>query len=137
MSMKYRFVLIAALAFVLLLFAGKWAINLLEPFRSFTVTVHNESGRPIVAVETGINTGSPNTSDVSKHDYEEVIDAGESVKIKPRLTVSGESSIYQKFTYENGETKDVVVCGYTEYASGYSKVTLRADGTVDVEQKCM
>lgn len=137
MSMKYRFVLIAGLIFVLLLFAGKWAINLLEPFRSFTVTVHNESGRPIVAVETGVSRVSQASSANSRHDYDEVINAGESVKIKPRLTVSGENSIYQKFTYENGETKDVVVCGYTEYASGYSTVTLRADGTVDVEQKCM
>lgn len=118
------------LLLILLVFLAIWARNLLEPFRAFTVTISNESDYDIVSVETGIVSGS------SKHPYAKIIGAGEKVKIKPDLTLMGEGSIYQEYTDSNGDLKETVVCGYTEYVSGHSKVIIRND-RIDVEQNCM
>jgi len=117
---------IAALLVLLVL----WGMKFTEPFGPLRVTVVNETGSDLVAVETGLVSGS------SKHFYRERIESGQSAKIKPDLSLTGEGAVYQKFVFASGAPKEAVVCGYTESLSGTAKVTLRADGRIDVEQSC-
>ncbi|WP_239616006.1 hypothetical protein [Cohnella mopanensis] len=136
MSKQIRYLLIfiaTALTVTFLTFIVIEAKNLLEPFRSFTVTIVNESDADIVSVETGIRSGSP---DNSKHSYEKIIATGATAKIKPKLTFTGEGVIYQKFVDSNGRSRETIACGYTEYVSGHSTVTIRND-KIEVEQDCM
>jgi hypothetical protein len=123
----------ATLMVTLLAFFVVWAKNLLEPFRAFTVTVANESEHAIISVETGIRSGGTGNS---KHLYEDKIETGSSITIKPKLRSSGEGVIYQKFVFADGNSKETIACGYTEYVSGHSTVTIRND-RIEVEQDCM
>lgn len=43
--------------------------------------------------------------------------------------------MYMKFTDSRGKSTQETVCGYTEYLSGYSKVTITNERTIVVE-KC-
>ncbi|MFC4597602.1 hypothetical protein [Cohnella hongkongensis] len=125
-SLMIVYLAIAAVLVLLIL----WGIKLVEPFGPLRVTVVNETDAALVSVESGIVSGS------SKHTYRQAIEAGESARIKPELSLSGEGAVYQKFYFSGGEVKEAVVCGYTESLSGTATVTLRADGRIDVEQSC-
>jgi len=118
------------LAIAALLALLVWSFrDLSEPFLPFRVTVVNESGEAVSRIETGIVQGD--SKQVSRG-----VGSGDSVKIKPELSLKGEGAVYQKYVFENGRTAETVVCGYTESLSGKSTVTLREDGTIDVEQDC-
>ena len=130
MRINLRYVLIVAIGLILLVFFFQWIRNITEPFQSFSVKLNNKSDYDIVAVETGIVSSS------SKHVYDKKVIAGASTKIKPKLQLTGEGAIYLKYTDSRGNTKETVVCGYTESLSGKSEVTIHND-QIDVEQDCM
>lgn len=129
--MKKRFfigIAIFSIAVVMALGIGTIS-NYLSFFKSFSVTVDNQSDFDIVSVETGLLQTD------SKDMYSKTIKSGQKLKIKPELTLSGEGAIYMKFTDSRGKSTQETVCGYTEYLSGYSKVTITNERTI-VEQKC-
>jgi len=109
-----------------------WGIKWMEPFGPLRITVVNETSVDLVTVETS----AVSSSGSSKHFYRQRIEAGQSAKIRPELSLTGEGGVYQKFVFDSGEPKEAVVCGYTESLSGTATVTLRADGRIEVEQSC-
>ncbi|MGM0884889.1 MAG: hypothetical protein ACQEXQ_28090 [Bacillota bacterium] len=130
MKIKKRYLLLVVFFLLITIIAFIWMRNITDRFGSFSITISNKSDYDIVSVETGIIKGT------SKDIYTEVIKSGEKIKIKPRLSLTGEGAIYINYTNSNGDTKEKTVCGYTESLSGYSKVTIN-DDKVTVEENCM
>ncbi|GGG03904.1 hypothetical protein [Paenibacillus abyssi] len=136
MKIKKRFFILFLVSFsltvfIILVWIGfNWLKNITEPFQSFSVTINNNSDYNIESVEVGIIKGT------SKDIYTEPIKSGETVKIKPKLSLNGEGAIYIKYIDSRGGTREKTVCGYTEYLSGYSKVTI-SNVKATVEEKCM
>ncbi|GFZ77765.1 hypothetical protein GCM10008018_24260 [Paenibacillus marchantiophytorum] len=133
MKIKKRsiFMLVAVFSLMILVFIGfNWLRNVTDQFQSFSVTIKNKSDYDIVLIETGIIKGASN--DI----YTKKIMSGETRKINPLLNLKGEGAIYIKYTDSRGATKEETVCGYTEYLSGNSKVTISND-KVTIEQNCM
>ncbi|WP_145324447.1 hypothetical protein [Paenibacillus xylanexedens] len=113
-------------------------LNAVDPFRHLRITIHNQSDYELTNIQTSLTTGgnSFNTKKGSLHLLEENIPSGEDLKFAPQLQVSGESSVYLTFTNSRGETYNEVVCGYTEYLSGNSYVTVTNEN-VTVKEECM
>ncbi|WP_156114817.1 hypothetical protein [Paenibacillus sp. FSL R5-0345] len=102
--------------------------NILTPFKSFLLTVDNQSDDEISSIEIGLLHTD------SKELFTNPIKKGETKKFKPTLSLSGEGSIYLKYTDAKGRSTQETVCGYTEYLSGYSTVTITNEGTTIVQQ---
>ncbi|MBY3621937.1 hypothetical protein HGO21_20655 [Acinetobacter sp. CUI P1] len=103
--------------------------NILTPFKSFSLTVDNQSDDEISSIEIGlIDTDS-------KELFTNPIKKDQKKKFKPTLSLSGEGAIYLKYTDAKGQSTQETVCGYTEYLSGYSTITITNEGTT-VVQKC-
>lgn len=114
-------------------------LNAVDPFRHLRIIIHNQSDYELTNIQTSLTTGgnSFNTNEKgSLHLLEENIPSGENLKFAPQLQVSGESSVYLTFTDSRGETYNEVVCGYTEYLSGNSYVTVTNEN-VTVKDECM
>jgi hypothetical protein len=115
-------------------------LNTVDPFRHLRITIHNQSDYELTNIQTSLTTGgnSFNTNEKGSplHLLEENIPSGENLKFAPQLQVSGESSVYLTFTDSRGETYNEVVCGYTEYLSGNSYVTVTNEN-VTVKDECM
>lgn len=134
MTMKKR-TLTFVLLFASLLAAAIWGIkefaasDTMRLFQPLTVTVRNESDFDIVSMETGIvEKGSKDVHDKS-------LPSGGSVKLKPRLALRGEGAVYLRFADSRGDSKVATVCGYTEYLSGKSVVTI-GNNSVTVDEDC-
>ncbi|WP_217591884.1 hypothetical protein [Cohnella sp. GbtcB17] len=117
-----------------------WKTNddMFSRFRSFSVTVVNQSDYDLVSVETGIlSGGNPGQSDKSdaKRIFGKPIKAGEKKVLSPKLSMNGEGGIYLKYTNSRGDTVQKMVCSYTESASGSSTITIQND-RVDVKENC-
>ncbi len=127
-----RYPIFVVLLLVLIIFFYQWVKNITEsyPVGSFSVTISNESDADVVIVSAGI------VSRDSKQRYDKKISAGERGKIRPDLRLTGEGAVYLEYTDSEGGSQNVVVCGYTEYLSGNSKLTIRND-RFEVEQNCM
>ncbi|MFD5020171.1 hypothetical protein ACFWMP_14815 [Paenibacillus sp. NPDC058367] len=102
--------------------------NILTPFKNFLLTVDNQSDDEISSIEIGLIHMD------SKELFTDPIKKGETKKFKPTLSLSGEGSIYLKYTNAKGQSTQETVCGYTEYLSGYSTVTITNEGTTIVQQ---
>lgn len=102
--------------------------NILTPFKNFLLTVDNQSDDEISSIEIGLIHMD------SKELFTDPIKKGETKKFKPTLSLSGEGSIYLKYTNAKGQSTQETVCGYTEYLSGYSTVTITNEGTTVVQQ---
>lgn len=116
------------------LWAGIEAADRLHFMRPFTVALTNESDVGIVRVDTVLRSARPSGS---PHTHGTAIGPGERAVIRPKLLIAGEGAISQRIAFENGTVKETVVCGYTEYVSGRSTVTVKADGSIVVEQDCL
>lgn len=110
----------------------------LNQFKSFAVTIDNQSDYDINSVETGVLV-SNSTGDVveseSKDTFDKIIKSGEETSIRPNLQISGEGGIYLKYADSRGETFKKTICSYTESLSGYSEVIITNDN-VTVDEKC-
>ncbi|NOU88195.1 hypothetical protein GC102_20830 [Paenibacillus sp. LMG 31460] len=117
--------------------------DLINQFKSFSYTIDNQSDYNIISVETGINTSNRSGERIdgaSKDIYKKIIKSGEKVKITPDIKLygeglSGEGSIYLKYTDSRGKSFEKGLCGYTESVSGYSKVSITND-EVTVTENC-
>ena len=130
----------AVAAVILMSLFVVWKTNdeIFRPFRSFSVTVVNASDYDLLSVETGIMSSDASGNTVksgAKHTYEKPIKAGHEKVISPKLSLTGEGGIYLKYTDSRGETVQKTVCSYTEYATGYSTITIQND-RVDVKEDC-
>lgn len=130
--MKKRFIIGVS---IFLIFSGaligfQTLSNLLSPFKSFTVIVDNQSNLDISAIEIGLIRAD------SKELYSELIKAGQKQKFKPKLDLKGEGAIYLRYTNDKGHTSEHTICGYTEYLSGNSEMTITDERTT-VVQNCM
>ncbi|WP_270166401.1 hypothetical protein [Paenibacillus sp. SYP-B4298] len=142
MNKKSLFSIIAgSVVLIFLIIAG---LNLLigssdfiRQFQSFSLTVINQSDYDLISVETGIvqRDDSGNTVEGSKHLYSNVIESGQEVVIRPRLTINGEGGIYMVYIDSIGKEARKGVCSYTESASGYAIATITNDN-IKVEEKC-
>ncbi|MDI4647821.1 hypothetical protein [Cohnella hashimotonis] len=130
----------AVVAALLLSLFAVWKTNdeFFRQFRSFSVTVVNDSDYDLVSVETGIlhsDAAGNAIESGAKHTYAKTIKTGQKKAISPKLSLNGEGGIYLKYTDARGQTVQKTVCSYTESASGYSTVTIRND-RVDVKENC-
>ncbi|RED64929.1 hypothetical protein [Cohnella lupini] len=128
--LRYPLVVALLLALIFLFFQFVKTIVEIYPVGGFTVTVHNESDKDIVIVKAGL------VSTDSKQLLDKKIDSGDHGSIRPDLPLTGEGAVYLEYIDSKGDTRNVVVCGYTESLSGRSKLTIRND-RFEVEQKCM
>ncbi|CAI6084094.1 hypothetical protein [Cohnella sp. JJ-181] len=129
---------IVAALLVSLFFAWKTNDSFFRQFRSFSVTVINQSDYDLVSVETGILTNDAKGNIVksgSKESFNKPIKAGREKVLEPSLSLSGEGGIYLQYTDSRGDTVQKTVCSYTESVSGYSTVTIHNDN-VEVKENC-
>ncbi|MEK4326687.1 hypothetical protein MKZ24_11855 [Paenibacillus sp. FSL R7-0297] len=110
-------------------------LSMAAQFQSFRVTVNNESDFDLSILETGVVTGA--AAGASTDELGKTLSSGKTIKIRPRLSLSGEGGIYLKYT--DPRAPDVLqtigVCSYTESLSGYSKVTI-TNNKVTVKENC-
>ncbi|PLT46561.1 hypothetical protein B8V81_0785 [Paenibacillus pasadenensis] len=112
--------------------------SLSKEFRPFRLTVDNQSGKSVdvlaISIRSRDGSGIEGVSSLDR--LSRTVDNGRKATFKPALEHAGEGSIYVE--YRIGGDRDsvkTVVCGYTEYASGFSTLTLK--GTeVQLEQNC-
>jgi hypothetical protein len=105
------------------------ASSFLSSLKSFSVTVDNQSDYDILSIETGLLRTD------SKDMFKKSIKSGQKIKIKPKLSLRGEGAIYMTYINSRGESITETVCGYTEYLSGYSEVTI-SNERITVVQQC-
>ncbi|QLG38139.1 hypothetical protein HW560_08415 [Paenibacillus sp. E222] len=126
----------------LILFIGlviSMGYQAMDPFRHLRITIYNQSDYDLSNITARVSTGvdSSNTNNEgTTHALKKGIPSGEKLKFAPQLRLSGEGSIYLEFTDSRGETYNKTVCGYTEYLSGNSYVTVTNE-TITVKEKCM
>ncbi|SDM34177.1 hypothetical protein SAMN05428961_11470 [Paenibacillus sp. OK060] len=110
----------------------------LKQFRSFNVTIDNQSDYDLTSVETGVLITGPNGGVVesgSRDGFDKEIKSGDVVKITPNLSISGEGGVYLKYSDSSGKTSNKMICSYTETLSGYSNVIITNEN-VQVDEKC-
>ncbi|WNS43572.1 hypothetical protein [Paenibacillus sp. MMS20-IR301] len=115
-------------------------LKLADQFRSFRVTVHNQSDYKLNITAAGVTTSASalaGAEAAAKDELGHTLSSGRTLTIKPELSLSGEGSIYLHYTdpREPDEVKTIGVCSYTEYLSGSSTVTISNDG-IEVEENC-
>ncbi|AIQ60469.1 hypothetical protein [Paenibacillus borealis] len=110
-------------------------LSIAAQFQSFKVTVDNQSDFDLSLLETGVVTSA--AAGASADELGKPLKSGETIKIRPRLSISGEGGIYLKYTdpREPEAAQTVGICSYTESLSGYSKVTITND-KVTVKENC-
>ncbi|MCG7378686.1 hypothetical protein MH215_16890 [Paenibacillus sp. ACRSA] len=131
-------IMVVGITIVVLSLVKSDAFSFLNQFRSFTVTIDNQSDFNLSSVETGVLvTGAQGVTveSGSKDMYGAEIKSGEVIKIRPNLSLSGEGGIYLKITDSNGETTNKMICSYTESLSGYSNVIV-TNNNVSVKEQC-
>lgn len=135
MNRKYISIIIIGLVFVILagiFFIVRNNLDFINQFRSFTVTIDNQSDYDIVTVETGVITSD---SLESKDLDDSGIQSGKKLKVTPNLKLTGVGRIYIKYTDSRGEVTNKSICSYTESLSGYSNVIIQNDN-VKIEEHC-
>ncbi|QUL53828.1 hypothetical protein KDC22_26310 [Paenibacillus tritici] len=128
-------VMAAGIMLVVQLDSKYGVLSLVSQFQSFKVTVHNPSDFELTILETGVVTSAAASASTDK--VAKILKSGKTVKIKPRLTISGEGGIYLKYSdpREPDVPATIGVCSYTETLSGYSKVVITND-KVSVKENC-
>ncbi|MEK3683156.1 hypothetical protein [Paenibacillus sp. FSL R10-2736] len=110
-------------------------LSMAAQFQSFKVTVYNESDFDLSILETGVVTNA--AAGASTDELGKTLSSGKTIKIRPRLSLSGEGGIYLKYTDPRAPevAQTVGICSYTESLSGYSKVTI-TNNKVTVKENC-
>ncbi|ANE45646.1 hypothetical protein SY83_04285 [Paenibacillus swuensis] len=106
--------------------------SVLNLFRNFTVVIHNQSDHAVKAIEIGVDS-SGQTKGTPSATYNRTIQKKTKVKFTPQLRMTGEGSIYLKYTDSKGNTVKKTICSYTETLSGHSKVTIKNNEVTVVE----
>jgi hypothetical protein len=111
----------------------------LEPFRHLRITIYNQSDYELSNITARVSSGidSFNTNNEGTiHTLKKGVPSGEQMKFAPQLRLSGEGSIYLEFTDSRGKIYTETACGYTEYLSGNSYVTVTNE-KITVKEECM
>lgn len=117
-------IIVVGLVFAIKVIVQSNVFEFLKQFRSFNVTIDNQSDYDLTSVETG-----------SKDEFDKEIKSGDVVKITPNLSISGEGRVYLKYSDSRGETSNEMICSYTETLSGYSNVIITNEN-VKIDEKC-
>ncbi|QJC52569.1 hypothetical protein HGI30_14020 [Paenibacillus albicereus] len=112
--------------------------SLSKEFRPFRLTVHNQSGKSVdvlaIYIRSLNESGIEGVSSLDR--LSRKLGSGRKATFKPALEHAGEGTIYVEYRIGGDrQSMKTVVCGYTEYASGFSTLTLK--GTeVQLKQRC-
>ncbi|MGN7415095.1 hypothetical protein [Paenibacillus sp. SAF-068] len=135
---KKKIIILSAILIVIGIIAFKSLLNAVDPFRHLRITIHNQSDYDLTNIQANLAQGdSYNTNENgSTYIFEKDVPSGSDVKFAPQLKLSGEGSVFLEFTDSRGKTYNKTVCGYTEYLSGNSYVTVTNENVTVIEE-CM
>ncbi|MEK4363552.1 hypothetical protein MKX68_13885 [Paenibacillus sp. FSL M8-0212] len=136
---KKKMIILSTIIIVIGIIAFRSLLNAVDPFRHLRITIHNQSDYDLTNIQASLVQGdnsSNNNESGSTYVFDKDIPSGTNVKFAPRLKLSGEGAISLAFTDSRGKTYNKMVCGYTEYLSGNSYVTVTNEN-VTVKEECM
>ncbi|WFR64164.1 hypothetical protein P9222_08305 [Paenibacillus amylolyticus] len=135
---KKKMIILFAIILVIGIIAFKSLLNAVDPFRHLRITIHNQSDYDLTNIQASLVQGdSYNTNENgSTYVFKKDIPSGAKMKFAPQLKLSGEGTVSLEFTDSRGKTYNKMVCGYTEYLSGNSYVTVTNEN-VTVKEECM
>ncbi|WP_339305314.1 hypothetical protein [Paenibacillus sp. FSL R5-0519] len=135
---KKKIIILSAIVLVIGIIAFKSLLNAVDPYRHLRITIHNQSDYNLIDIQASLVQGeSYNTNESgSTYIFDKDVSSGSNVKFAPQLKLSGEGAVFLTFTDSRGKTYNKTVCGYTEYLSGNSYVTVTNEN-VTVKEECM
>lgn len=136
---KKKIIILSAIIIVIGIIAFRSLLNAVDPFRHLRITIHNQSDYDLTNIQASLVQGdnsSNNNESGSTYVFDKDIPSGTNVKFAPQLKLSGEGAISLAFTDSRGKTYNKTVCGYTEYLSGNSYVTVTNEN-ITVKDECM
>ncbi|WP_413407018.1 hypothetical protein [Paenibacillus amylolyticus] len=135
---KKKIIILSAIVLVIGILAFKSLLNAVDPFRHLRITIHNQSDYDLTNIQASLAQGDSYSTNESGSTYvfKKDIPSGVKVKFAPQLKLSGEGTVSLEFTDSRGKTYNKMVCGYTEYLSGNSYVTVTNEN-VNVKEECM
>ncbi|MEO2256531.1 hypothetical protein ABGV43_06300 [Paenibacillus amylolyticus] len=136
---KKKIIILSAIVLVIGIIAFKSFLNAVDPFRHLRITIHNQSDYDLTNIQANLVQGDNsfnNNESGSTYVFDKDIPSGANVKFAPQLKLSGEGGVSLAFTDSRGKTYNKTVCGYTEYLSGNSYVTVTNEN-VTVKDECM
>ncbi|OMF04585.1 hypothetical protein BK129_18160 [Paenibacillus amylolyticus] len=136
---KKKMIILSAIILVIGIIAFKSLLNAVDPFRHLRITIHNQSDYDLTNIQASLVQGDNslnNNESGSTYVFDKDIPSGANVKFAPQLKRSGEGVVSLAFTDSRGKTYNKTVCGYTEYLSGNSYVTVTNEN-VTVKEECM
>ncbi|WP_433582191.1 hypothetical protein [Paenibacillus amylolyticus] len=133
-----KIIILSAILLVIGIVAFKSLLNAVDPFRHLRITIHNQSDYDLTNIQASLAQGDSYNTNESGPTYifEKDIPSGAKVKFAPQLKLSGEGTVSLEFTDNRGKTYNKMVCGYTEYLSGNSYVTVTNEN-ITVKDECM
>ncbi|MGV2964313.1 hypothetical protein [Paenibacillus sp. AGC30] len=136
---KKKMIILSVIVLVIGIVAFRSFLNVIDPFRHLRITIHNQSDYDITNIQASLVQGDNslnNNESGSTYVFDKDIPSGANVKFAPQLKLSGEGALSLAFTDSRGKTYNKTVCGYTEYLSGNSYVTVTNEN-VTVKEECM
>jgi len=135
---KKKIIILSAIVLVIGIIAFKSLLNAVDPYRHLRITIHNQSDYNLTNIQASLVQGDSYNANESGSTYifKKDIPSGVKVKFAPQLKLSGEGTVSLEFTDSRGKTYNKMVCGYTEYLSGNSYVTVTNEN-VTVKEECM
>ncbi|MBY0117354.1 hypothetical protein NST33_28495 [Paenibacillus sp. FSL L8-0435] len=136
---KKKIIILSAIVLVIGIVAFRSFLNVIDPFRHLRITIHNQSDYDITNIQASLVQGDNslnNNESGSTYVFDKDIPSGANMKFTPQLKRSGEGAVSLAFTDSRGKTFNKTVCGYTEYLSGNSYVTVTNEN-VTVREECM
>ncbi|MDQ0723968.1 flagellar biosynthesis/type III secretory pathway M-ring protein FliF/YscJ [Paenibacillus sp. W4I10] len=136
---KKKIIILSAIVLVIGIIAFKSFLNAVDPFRHLRITIHNQSDYNLTIIQASLVQGDNslnNNESGSTYVFDKDIPSGANVKFAPQLKLSGEGVVSLAFTDSRGKTYNKTVCGYTEYLSGNSYITVTNEN-ITVKDECM
>ncbi|WP_405142347.1 hypothetical protein MHI48_27890 [Paenibacillus sp. FSL H7-0942] len=136
---KKKMIILSVIILGIAIVAFKSFLNAIDPFRHLRITIHNQSDYDLTNLQASLVQGDNsfnNNESGSIYVFKKDIPSGANVKFAPQLKLSGEGVVFLAFTDSRGKTYNKTVCGYTEYLSGNSYVTVTNEN-VTVKEECM
>ncbi|MCP1187002.1 hypothetical protein [Paenibacillus sp. 1781tsa1] len=137
---KKKMIILSAIILGIAIVAFMSFLNAMDPFRHLRITIHNQSDYDLTNIQAslvqGDNSFNNNNENGSTYVFKKDIPSRANVKFAPQLKRSGEGVVSLAFTDSRGKTYNKTVCGYTEYLSGNSYVTVTNEN-ITVKDECM
>ena len=135
---KKKIIILSAILLGIAIVAFMSFLDAVDPFRHLRITIHNQSDYNLTNIQASLVQGESFNINESGSTYifDKDVSSGSNVKFAPQLKLSGEGAVSLTFTDSRGKTYNKTVCGYTEYLSGNSYVTVTNEN-VTVKDECM